>query len=342
MRHFSEDPNFHLSFMTKILKFIAFVLVSVLIICGYSFLTNKTCYKEWSITKLKSDISKISWVKFVWTNDTISGKYFTRTSMEIPCKIGELPYNFSFQFDLGSYTGIYENTAISFNEKYPEWKIRIVRLRSPLQFWFNKKASRDLTLLFGKYIAKNKLSNYYQNYGEKINTKKYSSNDTFHIGTIGADLFQGKVLIIDYPNQQFAICDTIPSNYNCNFSSIELDAEGRVLLPMKINSKNYKTLFDNGSSLFPLIVTDDKINSFSTLQNTDTLKINAWGKPITMIGRPLNNSIILAGITFNNIKVYADYRHEMRTDKFDAITGNVLFWDKTIMIDFKNRKFGVK
>ncbi len=89
-------------------------------------------------------------------------------------------------------------------------------------------------------------------------------------------------------------------------------------------------------------MTDDKINSFSTLQNTDTLKINAWGKPITMIGRPLNNSIILAGITFNNIKVYADYRHEMRTDKFDAITGNVLFWDKTIMIDFKNRKFGVK
>ena len=61
-----------------------------------------------------------------------------------------------------------------------------------------------------------------------------------------------------------------------------------------------------------------------------------------MIGRPTNNSIILAGTTFNNIKVYADYRKEMRTDKFEAITGNVLFWDKTIIIDFKNRKFGVK
>ena len=103
--------------MTKILKFIAIVLVSVLIICGYFFLTDKTYYKEWSITKLKSDISKISWVKFVLSNDSISGKYYMRTSMQIPCKIGELPYNFSFQFDLGSYTGIYENTAISFNEK---------------------------------------------------------------------------------------------------------------------------------------------------------------------------------------------------------------------------------
>lgn len=240
--------------MIKILKFIAIIFISVLIICGYSFLTDKTYYKEWSITKLKSDSSKISWVKFVWTNDTLSGKYYTRTSMQIPCKIGELPYNFSFQFDLGAYTGIYENTAISFDDKYQGWKAHAVRLRSPLQFWFNKKGVTDLTISFGNYTAKNSLSKLYENYGSKINTEKYSANDTIHIGTIGADLFQKKVLIIDYPNQQFAICDTIPNNYNTNFSSIELDGAGRVILPMKIAGKNYKVLFDNGSSLFPLIM----------------------------------------------------------------------------------------
>ena len=328
--------------MTRTIKLIVVVLVGAIIICGYSFLTDKTNYKEWSITKLKSDTTEISWTKFVWTNDTLSGKYYKRTSMQIPCKIEGLPYNFSFQFDLGAYTGIYENTASSFNEKYPEWKARTVRLRSPLQFWFNKKAFTDLTLLFGNYIAKNKLSNFYKNYGAKLNSEKYTSNDTFHIGTIGADLFQGKVLIIDYPNQQFAICNTIPADYNCNFSPIELDANGRVLLTLQLKNKYYKTMFDNGSSIFPLLVTDDKINNFSTSPSTDTFKGNAWGKAITMIGRPINDSFILAGHTFYQTNVYADYRQEYRTDKYDAVTGNILFWDKTIIIDFKNKKFGVK
>ncbi len=63
---------------------------------------------------------------------------------------------------------------------------------------------------------------------------------------------------------------------------------------------------------------------------------------ITMIGRPINDSFILAGHTFYPAKIYADYRKEYKTDKYDAITGNILFWDKTIIIDFKNKKFGIK
>lgn len=328
--------------MKKILKFVAILLLSVLVICGYSFLTDKKYYKEWSITKLKSDTSKISWVKFVWTNDTLSGKYYTRTSMQIPCKIGELPYNFSFQFDLGAYTGIYENTAISFNEKYPEWKTRIVRLRSPLQFWFNKKAFSDLTFSFGNYIAKNKLSNFYGNYGPKINTEKYSSNDTFHIGTIGADFFQGKVLIIDYPNQQFAICENLPPNYKDNLIDIELDKSGKVILPMKIKSKNYKIIFDNGSSIFPLMTMVKNISNYSISADIDTIQISSWGQLHRVTGKLIKDTFELAGQKYSNVKVYANHSGLGIDQNFDGVTGNALFWNNTIIIDFKNKKFGVR
>ncbi len=67
--------------------------------------------------------------------------------MQIPCKIEGLRYNFSFQLNLGAYTGTYENTTSLLNDNYSEWKTRIVRLRNPFQFWFNKKAFSDLTIV---------------------------------------------------------------------------------------------------------------------------------------------------------------------------------------------------
>ena len=163
------------------------------------------------------------------------------------------------------------------------------------------------------------------------------------MGTIGSDIFQNKVLIIDYPNQQFAICDNVPKFYQKCLTDIELDVVGRVLLPMQLKGKKYKLLFDNGSSLFPLLTTGEKINIFSSLLPSDTIKGYAWGKQFTAIGRPLNDSFVIANQTFNKTTVYADYRKDFRTtDNTDAITGNILFWDKTIIIDFKNKKFGVQ
>ena len=328
--------------MRRILKLTALLLIGVIIFCGYSYLTDKTNYAKWNISKLNSDTTGVSWAKFIWTNDTLNGKYYERTSMQIPCKIEGLPYSFLFQFDLGAdLTSVYENNISSFYTLYPDLKNRIARLRSPLQFWYNKKGFKDLTILFGGYEVSNKFINFYSNYGSKLNIEKSSLSDTFNIGTIGVDLFQNKVLIIDYPNQRFAISDTVPRVFNFYLSDIELDQAGRVLLPMQLKGKKFNTMFDNGSSLFPLLVTDDKINNFSNLPNCDTFIGNAWGKTITMIGRPLNDSFIIAGHTFNKSKVYADYRQDSRTNKYDAVTGNILFWDKTIIMDFKNKKFGI-
>ena len=101
-------------------------------------------------------------------------------------------------------------------------------------------------------------------------------------------------------------------------------------------------MFDNGSSIFSLIMSDDKINNFSTAASTDTITISSWGRIHNVIGRPLNQEFELAGHTFSNTMVYADYRQDYRTDIYDAITGNALFWDKTIIIDFKNQRFGMK
>ena len=180
--------------MKKIFKILAVLLLIVVAICGYSFLTDKTYYTKWEISRDKSDTSQISWAKFEWTNVTLFGKYYPKTAMYIPCKVEGLPYNFTFQFDLGcDLTGVYENSISAFYKKHPAIQNKISRLRSPLQFWFNKKTFKNLNLQFGQYW---KLS--FQR-GHEGNVSFLSKTQLIqhNIDTLGALHFGARVMIID-------------------------------------------------------------------------------------------------------------------------------------------------
>ncbi len=326
--------------MKLCLKIITALVFVSIIICGISFITDKSNFQHWVIKKNKTDSSGLAWAKFRWGDDSLGGKYYGRTAMMIPAKIKGIPFHFTFQFDLGAYTEIDETTARSIFNQHPEYN-KIRRLKSILQFWNTKKSIKDLQVTFGNITAKNQ-NVLLENYGESVDFSTITDSSEIHIGTIGADLFQNKVLIIDYPNQRFSICDSLPHFYKVALIDIELDNAGRVILPMIFKNKKYKVLFDNGSSMFSLLVSDNKTAYFSTAKVTDTINISSWGKLHNVIGRPFTDTFQLAGQSFSNIKIYSDFRKEYRTDAFDAITGNALFWNKTIVIDFKNKKFGIK
>lgn len=327
--------------MHTLIKIIATVFVGLIVVCGFFYLSDQNSFNRWSFKNIKTDSAEIAWARFTWDNQSLGDKYFEKVSMHIPAQIDGLPYNFTFQFDLGATTVIYEINALSIFKKHPELN-KIGRLKSSFLFWNNKKSFKDLNLSFGDITAHTNNCEIKKNYGEPVSLNNLTGSSEFRLGTIGADLFQNKILIIDYPKLRFGICDSLPGFYKGSFANIQLDAYGKAILPMILRGKKYKVVFDNGSSLFPLLVTDDKINNFSTSAATDTIKISSWGTTHNVIGRVLKDTFILAGQTFSNTKVYADYRKDYRTDAYDAITGNALFWNKTIIIDFKNKKFGVR
>ena len=327
--------------MKKIMKIFGLTIFAVVTVCGTSFLTDKTSYSNWRIENNSQDKSNISWTKFEWTNGELAGKKFDKLSMNIPCKLSGLSNNFTFQFDLGAnLTGVYENTISSLYTQKSELEHKIKRLKSGLLFWNSNKYFEDLSIIFGNYIATNKAAYVYKNFGEKIEIQYLKG--TIHLGTIGADFFKDKTLIIDYPNKQFAICENIPKNYQDNLIDIELDRNGRVILPMKIHSKNYRIMFDNGSSIFPLITNAKNISNYSTSADIDTIQISSWGQTHGVTGKLIKDTFELAGQKFSNIKVYANHSGLGIDNETDGMTGNALFWDKTIIIDFKNKKFGVK
>lgn len=330
-------------FMQVFFKLVSALIIIIIFICGISFFTDNNRFGEWAVSSNSGIKDEPAWIKFFWTNEDLGKRHFDKTAMFIPAKVEGLPAAFSFQFDLGSdVTMIYENTARSVINKYPQAEGKIKHLKSPIQFWNTQKAFKNITIHFGGMKATSKNCFLKVNYGKELSLDTLTGNLPINIGTIGADMFKNKVLIIDYPNERFTICDDVPPSYKTSFTDMELDKAGRVIIPLLLNGKKHRVLFDNGSSIFPLLVTDDKIQNFSSALNTDTITISSWGTVHNIIGRPLKEKLLFAGQTFAGITVYTDYRKEARTNDFDAITGNALFWDKTIIIDFKNKKFGVK
>jgi hypothetical protein len=323
-------------------RIIGFTLLLFTLWGGYGYNFYRTKYNHWEVKNTKKSI--ISWAKFVWTNDSISGRYFDKLSINIPAKMQAIPYALTFQIDLGANTILYENALKSIYQADNRYQ-NIVK--SPLPFYliqFLKKEGtiEDGLINLGDYQAKCHFIPVKRNYGDFISKENIMGGNTIHIGTIGADFFQNKILIIDYPSKRLAILDEVPSEYKTNIIDIELDKSGRVILPMKINKNHYRILFDTGSSLFPIITLSKNTSKFSSNPDIDTLKVSSWGVKHDVTGKMITDTFELAGQSFSNVKVYTNHSGLGIDNSSDGMTGNTLFWDKTIIIDFKHKKFGVQ
>jgi len=290
--------------------------------CVYSRSSAKKHYGQWTISTAPGQ--DIPWANFTWVSDSFGNKYFDRSAMYIPATIQGLPYNFIFQFDLGSdITRIYEKNARSITAKHPA---------------FNFK---KLSIHFGPFTIANKNCYIEPGYGDQLNPDTIHKNTALHIATIGSDVFQNKILIIDYPNKRFSILDTLPAIFQkIVMTSISLDKNGRVLLPMQYKGENFKVLFDNGSSVFPLLTSPSHISIFSSGRDVDTIQVPAWGEMHNITAKPLKDTIIIANRKIADILVYTDQNSKESSAQYDAITGNALFWNQVIILDFKNKRFG--
>ncbi|MCK0110116.1 hypothetical protein MWU58_12485 [Flavobacteriaceae bacterium S0825] len=320
------------------------IIISISILCilfvACGCYTYKSSFGIWEIKK--SSKAEIVWADFIWKNQTINGKYFEKTAMLIPCKIKEIENNLTFQFDIGSNrTMLYEKSLSSFYFQNETLSENVEKFKFPLNFSKNKKLFKNLNISFGGYELFNESSYVLGNYGLVSSVEKINKGDTIHIGTIGADLFQGKVLIIDYPKQKFAICEEVPDQFKKTLVDIELDKNGRPVLPLLLNSKKYRILFDNGSSLFPLATSTKNINNFSTNPVLDSIEISSWGEKHIVDSRMITDTFDLAGRKFCNVKIYENHTGLGIDKKTDGMAGNFLFWNSTIVIDFKNKKIGI-
>lgn len=275
----------------------------------------------------------LQWAPFYWISDTISGKYIEKAYIYIPVKVENLPYEFTMQFDLGTYNSLfYGNSIESYLVKHPDWANKIDSMGM----------YRNIRLKIGN-LQFNQLSiGHKQDFGDFIPKDSLNSNTAKHIGTIASDIFQDKILIIDYPNCRFSVTESLPEKYKkLPAGKFEL-TDGIMKLPFRINGQEQQLMFDTGSSPFPLVTTKERAMSIAHSNITDSLSGPLWwGEMITFYGHDINKPIEFDGKQLQKLKVYYDkdglWEPIYKAFNVWGITGNAYFFDKTLIIDYQQK-----
>lgn len=284
-----------------------------------------------------SQNQSLNWIPFNWEGDTISGRYIEKAFIYIPVKIEDLPFDFTMQLDLGTdQTLFYGNTIQPYLEEC-----------ASLSDKYEIPMFKNISLHMGAADFKGINIGYYNNFGEKISRDSLYSKTPKHIGTIAADMFRDKILVIDYKSQKLAVTDSLPTEYKpLPAEKIELE-NGLIKLPFCINGKECKLMFDTGSSPFQLVTSKERAFEISDSLVIDSLNGPLWwGKDISFYGLDVNKPVVFGGKAFINSKVYYD-KEGLWNEGYNSlnvwgITGNAYFFDKVVIIDYKNKLFRIK
>jgi hypothetical protein len=301
----------------------------------------------YSCNQQKKSAKQISWIRFEWEGDSIGNRYFDKLALFVPFQMEGIPYKFSSQLDLGApITMVYGNSLNPLLNEFPEifQKLDTTYKKHVIQ---GKKVDVFKNISF--YLDTLKFTHqniaYFKGFGEKYAMNDFRKDSLLHIGTIGSDLFKEKVLIIDFKKQRLAILDSLSSDLENEMLDIIIE-NGRLKIPVNINGKNVYVLYDTGTSFATLFLSTQNWNAYrDTTSKLDTIMATAWGTEYPLFISKTNIEIKMGNSIFkpetimaNNLEPYYDFYKKMN---IIGLMGNKLFYNKMILIDFKNKKFGM-
>lgn len=286
----------------------------------------------------------LEWIPFHWEDDTISGIYLEKAYLHIPVKIDNLPHDFTMQLDLGTFgTQFYGNALSPYLNEYPSLANKLSSTQGVEDIIF-----KNIDLQMGT-VDFNGIDIWHRkDFGDEIPQDSIHSKAPKHIGTIAPDIFQDKILIIDYKSSRIAVTDSLPAEYNdLPAEKFEVD-EGIIKLPFRINGKECKLMFDTGASPFLLATSKERALEIADPHITDSLSGPLWwGREITFYGHEINKPVEFGGRILKNGKVYYDKDRLWENEVFIplniwGLTGNAYFYDNIVIIDYKKSLFRVK
>jgi len=191
-----------------------------------------------------------------WKGDSLHGGWEPHAALLVPVHLPGCPEPFYMQFDTGSpYSLLYANKLQAIHRKYPAIKY-LQAIRDTLTRFSFKAGNLSIK---ARAIA----VNLYDSSGIDWTNK---ANPVI-IGTLGTDLIDNKVVVIDYPKLQLLIGDSLPAAFRDQFQPTHfMFVMRRILLPATLLTKKTMLYFDSGSSAFELLT--DKATCFKLATDT--------------------------------------------------------------------------
>lgn len=289
---------------------------------------------------------KSEWIHFDWHGENIFGKYYEKLAMSLPIKIENMPYNFCCQLDLGATRTVFYGNSL---KNYPLNTLnqKLDSLGEPYYLNGHKgNFIRNVDLKIDKKDFPKTDVAYIYDYGDEIQKDSINSSSQKLIGTIAPDLFQNKYLVIDFPNQKMRIYDELPKKYKkADFVNV-LMRKGRIKIPLTIGNKTEYVIFDTGNCLGDLLLDKETINLFTNPNDSgvELLSGKSWSQDYIVYQKKLlepvfinNKRIAITTAQFTNSGDDVQFNKE---EKIIGLIGPLFFINQTVIIDYKNLKFG--
>lgn len=259
----------------------------------------------------------------------ISSDENVHSALLFPIKLEGINQTFYMQFDSGSpITIFYKNSLESISEKHQN------------HMKFNSEKNQIATHF--KIGKMNIISSNFEvlNYGKKVDFENPNAENI--IGTIGTDLLEKRITILDFKNHQFSFTEQVDEKH---FTDFEFKKR-KILITAKIENENLKLLYDSGTSGYEFITTKEVWKKYKIESSKiKTEKGNSWGNTLSVFTASAKKKILFGNLELHLSEVtYIEGTSElqkilMKRSGMQGMIGNKLFLNHKLILDCKNQKF---
>ena len=318
------NPNVAKKSVMKLFKKVALIILTIIVLSllGEYFYFQKKFTPPENYLNVSGTTENIP---IKW----ISGNENQHVALLIPVKIQGINKTLYMQFDSGSaITVFYKKSLESISEKFPnQIKINIEKNQISTGFTIGNMKVNSVVFQF-------------LNYGSIIDFDNPDAENI--IGTIGTDLLEKRIIILDFKNSKCSFLEQISEE---NFTAFEFKKR-KILIPSKIENQDLKLLFDTGTSGYELI-TQKEIWEKYKIENSPIKaeKGNSWGNTLDVYSASAKKKIAFGNLSLNLSEVtYIEgtsklQKFLMKRSGMQGMIGNKLFLQHKLILDCKNEKY---
>ena len=274
-------------------------------------------------------------IRFTRKADSMHGRWEPFTALLLPVRLQGCPKVFYMQFDLGAPTSIfYRGKMNAIRRRYPT-SIPGADTAELSNFSFLVDTSRVTAKRISLPAAGNEVIN-------------WKSKSIEIIGTLGTDLIDGRVLVLDYPGRKLILAGAVPPVFKDLPMSSFMYMQRSVLLPAVISGKKSWLFFDTGSSAFELLTNRETCEAFPKRDTVaNRFGVASWNKTLLATTYHVLDSIRVGNAGF--VLKEASFIEGAAQSQIDrmmklgigGMTGNRLFLHAVLVLDTRKRVFGI-
>jgi hypothetical protein len=276
--------------------------------------------------------AELAWTPIHWESGKIGGRTVERAALMVPVQLDGKSARLLMQLDLGADVSLFHSGAY--------------------EQLFGKRASpedRPKKLSFSGVFGGARV----KDYSMYVVPRKHPpapGDRLILVGTLGADFFQKRILVLDFVRQRIcilAVGAVLPASLEKPAEFVPLAfRNSKIIVPLTINDKTETDFFyDTGASLFPIVTTAARWKALTgrTGQEPDNQvwKVNSWGVEAAMVGAPIAGVLQVGAARLEHPLVFFQSSGIPKLANLNLF-GNALFFDRfTVIVDIPGKRFGL-